>query len=103
MFKDASIIIIDEPTASLDQENKEIILNLLQKLKNDNKYIIITTHDDFLIEHLDIVYEIENKQLYCHQEIKEVQQDLKIENAKHQRIKNIFSIKIKDNGFNLYW
>ena len=85
MFKDASIIIIDEPTASLDQENKEIILNLLQKLKKDNKYIIITTHDDFLIEHLDIVYEIENKQLYCHQEIKEVQQDLKIENIKHQR------------------
>lgn len=26
MFKDASIIIIDEPTASLDQENKEIFL-----------------------------------------------------------------------------
>ncbi len=33
MYKDASIIIIDEPTASLDQENKEIILNLLQKTK----------------------------------------------------------------------
>ena len=60
---------------------------------DDNKYIIITTHDDFLIEHLDIVYEIENKQLYCHQEIKEVQQDLKIENAKHQRIKKYFFYK----------
>ena len=82
MYKDASIVIIDEPTASLNQENKEIILNLLQKLKKDNKYIIITTHDDFLIEHLDIVYEIENKQLYCHQEIKEVQKNLKIENTK---------------------
>ena len=99
MFKDASIIIIDEPTASLDQENKEIILNLLQKLKNDNKYIIITTHDDFLIEHLDIVYEIENKQLYCHQEIKEVQQDLKIENAKHQRIKKYFFYKNQRQWF----
>ena len=90
MFKDASIIIIDEPTASLDQENKEIILNLLQKLKNDNKYIIITTHDDFLIEHLDIVYEIENKQLYCHQEI---------ENAKHQRIKKYFFYKNQRQWF----
>ena len=99
MFKDASIIIIDEPTASLDQENKEIILNLLQKLKKDNKYIIITTHDDFLIEHLDIVYEIENKQLYCHQEIKEVQQDLKIENAKHQRIKKYFFYKNQRQWF----
>ena len=99
MFKDASIIIIDEPTASLDQENKEIILNLLQNLKKDNKYIIITTHDDFLIEHLDIVYEIENKQLYCHQEIKEVQQDLKIENAKHQRIKKYFFYKNQRQWF----
>ena len=91
MFKDASIIIIDEPTASLDQENKEIILNLLQKLKKDNKYIII--------EHLDIVYEIENKQLYCHQEIKEVQQDLKIENIKHQRIKKYFFYKNQRQWF----
>lgn len=99
MYKDASIIIIDEPTASLDQENKEIILNLLQKLKKDNKYIIITTHDDFLIEHLDIVYEIENKQLYCHQEIKDVQQDLKIENTKHQRIKKYFFYKNQRQWF----
>lgn len=99
MYKDASIIIIDEPTASLDKENKEIILNLLQKLKKDNKYIIITTHDDFLIEHLDIVYEIENKQLYCHQEIKEVQQVLKIENTKHQRIKKYFFYKNQRQWF----
>ena len=99
MFKDASIIIIDEPTASLDQENKEIILNLLQNLKKDNKYIIITTHDDFLIEHLDIVYEIENKQLYCHQKIKEVQQDLKIENIKHKRIKKYFFYKNQRQWF----
>lgn len=99
MFKDAAIIIIDEPTASLDQENKEIILNILQNLKKDNKYIIITTHDDFLIEHLNIVYEIENKQLYCHQEIKEVQQDLKIENTKHQRIKKYFFYKNQRQWF----
>lgn len=99
MFKDASIIIIDEPTASLDQENKEIILNLLQKLKKDNKYIIITTHDDFLIEHLDIIYEIENKQLCCHQEIKEVQQVLKIEKTKHQRIKKYFFYKNQRQWF----
>ena len=99
MYKDASIIIIDEPTASLDQENKEIILNLLQKLKKDNKYIIITTHDDFLIEHLDIIYEIENKQLCCHQEIKEVQQVLKIENTKHQRIKKYFFYKNQRQWF----
>ena len=84
MYKDASIIIIDEPTASLDQ---------------DNKYIIITTHDDFLIEHLDIVYEIENKQLYCHQEIKEVQKNLKIENTKHQRIKKYFFYKNQRQWF----
>lgn len=99
MFKDASIIIIDEPTASLDQENKEIILNLLKKLKQDNKYIILTTHDDFLIEHLDIIYEIENKQLHCSQEIKEVQQDLKIEKTKHRRIKKYFFYKNQRQWF----
>lgn len=48
---------------------------------------------------MDIVYEIENKQLYCHQEIKEVQQDLKIENAKHQRIKKYFFYKNQRQWF----
>ena len=41
MFKDASIIIIDEPTASLDQENKEIILNLLQNAKKKTINILL--------------------------------------------------------------
>ena len=75
------------------------ILNILQKLKKDNKYIILTTHDDFLIEHLDIVYEIKNKQLHCHQEIKEVQQVLKIEKTKHQRIKKYFFYKNQRQWF----
>ena len=48
---------------------------------------------------MDIVYEIENKQLYCHQEIKEVQQDLKIENIKHQRIKKYFFYKNQRQWF----
>ena len=74
MYKDASIIIIDEPTASLDQENKEIVLQLLEKLKSENKYIIITTHDEYLINHLDITYRIENRILVCDQNIDEINQ-----------------------------
>lgn len=43
------IILLDEPTASLDKENKTIVMNNL--LKN-NKTIICTTHDETLINTL---------------------------------------------------
>lgn len=40
-----SIILCDEPTANLDKENSLIFINILKKLKNLNKTIIIATHD----------------------------------------------------------
>ncbi|WP_050636922.1 ABC transporter ATP-binding protein [Candidatus Stoquefichus sp. SB1] len=43
---DSQIILADEPTGSLDQENKDKILELLVKLKEQGKTIIVVTHDD---------------------------------------------------------
>lgn len=47
-LKDCSIILADEPTGSLDSENRDLILNLLAKLQNENKTIIIVTHDTYV-------------------------------------------------------
>ncbi|ABR46344.1 ABC transporter related [Alkaliphilus metalliredigens QYMF] len=44
-LKPCSIILADEPTGSLDDTNKEIIMNLLQRVHKDGKTIIIVTHD----------------------------------------------------------
>ncbi|WP_131795823.1 ABC transporter ATP-binding protein [Fluoribacter gormanii] len=44
-----SIILADEPTGALDQENSQLILNLFQELnRHNNTTIIIVTHSDLV-------------------------------------------------------
>lgn len=45
MLKENDIILADEPTGSLDEDNKAIILKLLKELNNEGKTIVIVTHD----------------------------------------------------------
>lgn len=46
LINDPKLIIADEPTANLDQKNKESLLDILQTLKNEGKTIVISTHDE---------------------------------------------------------
>ena len=45
MLKKNDIILADEPTGSLDENNKNIILKLLKQLNNEGKTIVVVTHD----------------------------------------------------------
>ena len=45
MIKPSKIILADEPTGSLDEKNRDIILDLMKKLNNEGKTIILVTHD----------------------------------------------------------
>ncbi|WP_320165147.1 putative bacteriocin export ABC transporter [uncultured Trichococcus sp.] len=45
ILKPSTIILADEPTGSLDRENRDSILNLLKKLQLQGKTVIIVTHD----------------------------------------------------------
>jgi tungstate transport system ATP-binding protein len=50
---DPEILFLDEPTASVDRENIEIIENIILNMKRQNKStIVITTHDMSLAERL---------------------------------------------------
>ncbi len=44
-IKPCELILADEPTGSLDLENRHLILNLFEKLRGNGKTIIIVTHD----------------------------------------------------------
>lgn len=46
LIKPCKIILADEPTGSLDDKNKENILNLLKYLNTQGKTIVIVTHED---------------------------------------------------------
>lgn len=48
LWKDANYVFADEPTASLDAENKRIVTNLLFDLAAKGVCVVIATHDDDL-------------------------------------------------------
>ena len=45
MMRNTTILILDEPTASLDKENKKIILDTIKEVGKD-KTVIIISHDN---------------------------------------------------------
>jgi ATP-binding cassette subfamily C protein LapB len=61
-FKKASIIILDEPTASVDEETKFAIQKMLL-LVMEHKTVIIVTHDKFLLDITDRVITLESGQV----------------------------------------
>lgn len=58
IYKDPDIILADEPTASLDDDNKHVVLNYLKQLSKKGKTVIIVTHDKSILDygdnHLDL-------------------------------------------------
>ena len=49
MANDPSIILTDEPTANLDEENAEMVRKLLRELHNEGKTLVVMTHDSDII------------------------------------------------------
>jgi putative ABC transport system ATP-binding protein len=44
-LKDFLLILADEPTGSLDDKNKELVLDIFDKMNQEGKTIIVVTHD----------------------------------------------------------
>lgn len=66
LVKNPDIILMDEPTASLDQHNEELILQILKDLAHkQNKYVIIASHSQRAMDIADWIYTFHN----CHIEI----------------------------------
>lgn len=55
LLKPCEIILADEPTGNLDDENKRGIVELMLKLKGLNKTIICVTHDKYIAQKSDRV------------------------------------------------
>ncbi|MFX1558876.1 MAG: ATP-binding cassette domain-containing protein, partial [Promethearchaeota archaeon] len=57
------IILADEPTANLDKNSSILIRDLFKEMKEEQRTVIIATHDDYLIELATRVFEFENAKI----------------------------------------
>jgi ABC-type bacteriocin/lantibiotic exporter with double-glycine peptidase domain len=59
LYKDAEILIFDEPTSSLDKKSVQEFIKNIKKITK-NKTIVIVTHDPTVIKNFKNVFLIEN-------------------------------------------
>ena len=57
-MKRSKIILADEPTGSLDEQNRSLILGLLRQEVEKGKTVIIVTHDPAVVAACDEFVEI---------------------------------------------
>lgn len=68
LVKDPEILVLDEPTSSLDEENENIIFEILKELTFKNKTIVISGHSEISYKYADRIYEIEDCRLVLKKE-----------------------------------
>jgi ABC-type multidrug transport system fused ATPase/permease subunit len=62
LYKNKKILILDEPTSSLDEISKKEIIDNIKNLKNSNTIIVIS-HDISVLENFESIYEVFNMNL----------------------------------------
>ncbi|WP_303194918.1 putative bacteriocin export ABC transporter [Thomasclavelia spiroformis] len=57
-LKPCSIILADEPTGSLDVKNRDVVLEILRKMNEHGKTVIVVTHEPYVLTVCDRVIKI---------------------------------------------
>ncbi|MTV61374.1 ATP-binding cassette domain-containing protein, partial [Streptococcus pneumoniae] len=58
ILKPSQLILADEPTGSLDPENRDLVLKFLLEMNREGKTVIIVTHDAYVAQQCHRVIEL---------------------------------------------
>lgn len=58
IYKDAKILFVDEPTASLDEANRHKVIDLFSNFAKEGRTVIVSTHDSEMINACGAKYEV---------------------------------------------
>jgi ABC-type lipoprotein export system ATPase subunit len=62
LFKDAPIIILDEPFNELDEASEEELLNYFKQLSVDGKLILLVTHNTNSLSFCDNIIDLNEQE-----------------------------------------
>lgn len=60
LANDPDFILADEPTGNLDEKNEKIVFELLKKLANEGKCIIVVSHSKEVTNYADEIINLKN-------------------------------------------
>ncbi|BBH52054.1 ABC transporter permease [Fluviispira sanaruensis] len=63
MLRKATIYLFDEPTSGLDSESKEKILQVIERLRQENSIVIVASHDQSLLKLANVRLHVENNRI----------------------------------------
>ncbi|MCX4661348.1 ABC transporter ATP-binding protein [Streptomyces uncialis] len=58
MVKRPSLVLADEPTGALDQENTTTVVKILRELADEGRAVVVATHDDHVRDACDTVFRL---------------------------------------------
>lgn len=91
------IILADEPTGALDEENSKNILEILKEINKEGKLVIVVTHSKKVIDYSTRVIEIKDGKIYKDKKIKKVKEtNIDIEETKENKYFYLFKHAFKN-------
>lgn len=92
LINNPKIILADEPTGALDEENSKNILDILKEINKEGKLVIVVTHSKKVIDYSTRVIEIKDGKIYKDQRIKRVKETY-LDSVETKENKFIYLIK----------
>lgn len=62
IYRNSKIVVLDEPTASLDDKSSNLMMNMLKEIKQD-KLIIVISHSQEILNKCDEIYEVKSNSI----------------------------------------
>ena len=104
LINDPSIILADEPTGALDEENSKNILDILKEINKEGKLVIIVTHSKKVIDYSTRVIEIKDGKIFKDQKLKRVKETyLSSKESKENKYLYLFKHAFKNLKNNPLW
>lgn len=61
VMRESEILILDEPTVSLDEKCRELIVNSLKRLKREGRALLLISHEEWALQLADKVIELKSE------------------------------------------
>ena len=92
LINNPRIILADEPTGALDEENSKNILEILKEINKEGKLVIVVTHSKKVIEYSSRVIEIKDGKIFKDQKLKRIK-ETNLDSVENSENKYLYLIK----------